>query len=216
MIESRERLLRFRYFFGLQARTLAQAKRIGRWAAENDEEFADIQACGHHFDLEACQLRDAQIPGQAQMAGMVVATAGLVCAALFSVVAFSVDRVLLKFNDSGAWFTLTSDRAVLLTGKGVITAQSCALGSDVHGFTQQEREAVCEAFKKPGMQEFVHESVVQQRAVLAPAAALFLCLALAVWRSLSAAAAARSMRARLRKRQPPSKGPTCGEVVEPA
>ena len=56
LIETRDRLTRFRFIFGLRARTLAQAKRVAKWSEVYDEELADIKTCGRFFNRETCSL----------------------------------------------------------------------------------------------------------------------------------------------------------------
>ncbi len=97
-------------------------------------------------------------------------------------------------------FSLSPDRAKTLTGRGILTLQSCAAGGDPGKFMKEERDVLCDALKKPGIDEFIRESVLQQRAVFWPAALLFLLLALTSWAEFRKGAAAREMRARLDRR----------------
>jgi len=107
-IESRERLMDFRYFFGVQARTLAQARRIGRWALEMDEDLDAVARCGDHFDREHCRLDRERIPNRAAMAFVVLAASVLALMSLTSVIAVSTPLALLQFNDSGTLFSRNS------------------------------------------------------------------------------------------------------------
>lgn len=200
-IESRERLMDFRYFFSLRARTLAQARRIGRWAEANDEDLQAVADCGSHFDLETCALRDERIPAPALVGAFSLSALLLFVVGLAALAASWTDQALLQFTESGTMFLLDRDRAATLVGNGRVTRKSCESGTAPVKFSVSERDALCDAISKPGIEAFIHDNVVQQRAVFGPAAGMMLLFALSAWSESRRGSAARAMQKRLRQRQ---------------
>jgi hypothetical protein len=201
MIEARDRLIRFRFFFGLPVRTLAQAKRLGRWACQQDEDLGAVAACGDLFDLEACRLREEALPARATQVGRVVLVASLTVLIVALLAATATDRALLQFRQSGIWFSLSADSAVALRGDARLEVAQCtnAVGASSQArFSESERVSLCKAFASDGTRAFVQATVMQQRFAFAPLAALAAIFCLSTWASLRKGVAGREMQRRLR------------------
>ena len=126
LIEARDRLIRFRFFFDLPVRTLAQAKRIGRWASQQDEDLSAVAACGNLFDLEACRLREEALPSRSTQVGRVLLVAAFAVVVAVLLLATATNRALLQFRQSGVWFSMSADSAVALRGDARLDAAQCA------------------------------------------------------------------------------------------
>ena len=204
LVESRDRLIRFRFIFGVRARTLAQAKRVGKWSEQNDEELSDIKACGELFDLEACELKEQDIPSSYALIAKAVCIAAMVLVVLATLLGTWPNKALLQFTDSRVWFWLSPTGATTFNGKPLLSSQACGNRPDqvpIHRLTTLEVQALCEAFRKPGNEAFVRETVSQQRLAFGWIGGTFSWLAFLTWASLRVGAAARAMRVRLRTRR---------------
>jgi hypothetical protein len=203
LIEARDRLIRFRFFFGLPVRTLAQAKRVGRWACQQDEDLSSVAACGNLFDLEACRLREDALPTRATQGGRAFFVAVFAVSVAALLVATATDRALLQFEHSGVWFSLSADSAVALRGDVRLDAAQC-VDSDpalkLTTFSDSERTSLCKAFGSASTAAFVKATVSQQRFAFAPLAASLTVFGLSAWTSLRRGVAGREMQRRLEKR----------------
>lgn len=198
LIEARNELTRFKYFFGISVRTAQRGIEIARWAKDNDEDPSDIRACGDLFDLEKPDLRD-RVPSSACAAGR---AAVALCASVAFTLPWSLSafgsQVLVEHKRTGELFWIAPEAAQSLWGRRVITASECESGATrgTWGDSQFQGE-ICQSLKDPETKKRLQPDIVLQRVMLlaitiAFAPALYF---LFVWGST--AFAARRMHARL-------------------
>lgn len=166
-IENRNRLVTFRFFSGLPVRTLPQAKRLIQWSTVNNEEIADIRACGDLFDLEACRLNVERIPGRFARFAMWLAALVLTVMVVLSAAGGLTDRALLQFKESKKWFLISEQSATPWAGSGVLTKKDCieATGTQpvTTSFASDEATVICKALRDADMPAFIKQTVAQQR-----------------------------------------------------
>lgn len=176
-IETRNRLVTFRFFAGVPVRTLAQAKRLIRWSTIHDEEIADIRACGDLFDREACRLVDDRIPGHMMQFLQWLITWALASAVIFASAGFLTERAALQFKESKKWFFLSELAATPLSGDGVVSVKSCdtphAKSTVTSSFSAEEIAIICKVLADPEHPTIVKQYVTQQRFLCAPFAVIF-------------------------------------------
>ncbi|MET0349604.1 MAG: DUF6216 family protein [Rhizobacter sp.] len=202
LVESRDRLLKFRFLFVTRVRTLAQARRLGRWSVAHDEDLADVNACGPLFDHEQCRIAEDKLPSPRRQLLRVVLVACAICAGMLFAAGFATDRALLQFRASKVVFTLAPDSAKALSSGARVTPANCTGAPQATGpFSADEMQSLCEAFAKPDTAAVVRDAVKQQRSILGPLALAALCMALTLLGALRAGDAARSMQRRLDRRR---------------
>lgn len=204
LIETRDRLTRFRFIFGLRARTLAQAKRVAKWSEVHDEELADIKACGRLFNLETCSVVKDEIPNDWVLFANVVFLALLAASALAMFGLMWPDKALLKFHESKTWIWMAPTSASHFNGMPLLAAESCngpivpaALGK----VGPDEAKALCDAFAKPSNKTFVQDTIEEQRRAFGGLALILSVFATMAWMSLRAGVSARTMLSRQQARQ---------------
>lgn len=203
LVEARDRLLKFRFLFVTRVRTLAQARRLGRWSVAHDEDLADVNACGPLFDHEQCRIAEDKLPPPGLQLVRTVLVACAIFALMLLAAGFATDRALLQFRTSKVWFLLGPDSARAMSDGTRVTAANCAAGTPaaLGPFRADELQSLCEAFAKPGTAELVRDTVTQQRFVFGPLALAALCGLGALFASLRAGEAARAMQRRLARRR---------------
>lgn len=203
LLQAREGLIKFRFFFGLPVRTLDQAKQVGAWAKANGEELGDVRACGNLFDLETCDLKRDAIPSMGMQVLKLVSMCLLVAIMASTALMAVRSAALLQFKASGTWFWLdgSSAQTVAPWRSGRIDRQACsataALASSQDGFSDSERTSLCGFFADPELDAFVQATVKRQRAMLAFILAYLMWPAVYLWNSVRRGAAARRMQQRL-------------------
>jgi len=203
LVEARDRLLKFRFLFVTRVRTLAQARRLGRWSVAHDEDLADVNACGPLFDHEQCRIAEDKLPSPGLQLVRTVLVACAIFALMLLLAGCATDRALLQFRASKVWFTLGPDTARALSGGTRVTAAHCTAGAPaaLGPFTADEMQSLCDAFARPGTAALVRDAVTQQRIVFGPLALVALCALVALLASLRAGEAARAMQRRLERRR---------------
>lgn len=181
-IESRNRLVTFRFFSGIPVRTLTHAKRLIHWSTVNDEEIADIRACGELFNREACRLEEHRIPGRAMQFLQWLVTWTLTSALLFALAGYFTESAVLQFKESKKWFFLSEQTAIPLSGEGGLSTKSCterqARASAASSFSVEEATIICKVLADPENPANVRQYVTQQRFLCAPFAFIFAYAAL--------------------------------------
>jgi hypothetical protein len=199
LIENRERLIKFRFFTGLQVRTLPQAMRLTSWAKKNDVEMAEVKACGHHFDLETFRVRK-RLPGDLELFGLALWAAACGVVLMAALAGSATDRAILKFNNSGTWFVLSTDAAVSWKGRTRITASDCHAQVGVGPlapFTAEEKSSICEALTGPTNSTFIDHAVHEQRIAFGGVAPAFAFFSFVAWGAFRRGAFARALKERL-------------------
>ena len=199
LIEARNELTRFRYFFGIRVRTAQRGVELARWAKDNDEEPSDIRACGRLFDLEKPDLRRDKVPSGACATGQAIVA---LCAMLTFTLPWSLSafgsHVLVEYKRTGEPFWISSEAAHSLWGFHVISANECVDGVTRGSWGDSRFQTeICESLKNPETKKRLQPEIALQRVTLlaitiAVAPALY---SLFVWSS--SAFAARRMNARL-------------------
>lgn len=168
-LETRLKLLKFRFYSGIPARTWAQAKKIIAWGIENDEELVSVAICGSIFDKETCTLKGNRKSWLWQMAGVMILVIALIAttAVLFAI--HSSDRALLKMNDSGTWISASTEKIKVIFSKETMAAQDCSSDNKKLAgrmlMTLPEISAVCAAFADKSFEKFIQNSVHEQREI---------------------------------------------------
>lgn len=200
-IETRNRLVTFRFIAGLPVRTLAQAKRLLRWSTVNDEELATVKACGDLFDLENCCLRDEQIPSRWQQVLLVLLAFIFGFAVALFALGSLTDRAVLQFKESKTWFLLSTKAAVSYPGNGRITQKACAdaTGKQMtsQAFTADEATIICKALGDVNIKDDIEQIVMQQRLAFGLVGVFLAYCASTCWATFRRSYFARSMKQRL-------------------
>ena len=110
LIQQRDDLVKFRFVFGIRARTLLQAQRIREWSTKHNEDLADIRACARYFDIEECELaKTPALPSVRTRSITALCAALLLPPLLLAIACFAVDRALVQLKISGVYLTLSTD-----------------------------------------------------------------------------------------------------------
>jgi len=207
-IETRNRLMKFRFFSGINFRTLAQAKRLSKWATENDEEVSDVRACGGYFNRELCQLNEKEVPGRSVQLGMLIGLCILLALLMFSSAGMATNRAIYKMKDSGVWFLFSDKEVTKLFGdRHRIDLDDCAKSTDVAAdaartpYTPIEYKAICKALSDPHVAAGIRETVGQQRVAFGTVSAVLLAAALSMYLTFRQMVAAFDMMLRLSRRR---------------
>lgn len=200
LLRERSQLTMIRFFTGLPVRTLRQGKALTKWARRNDEDLADVKACGNLFDLEACELRMERLPSPVQQLGRLAVMTVFSLGLAISLLGVSTERALLKLKSGENWFLLSQEVAVHWLGQARITRAQCT--SQINQltdspFTQDERTGICAAFEQSQTPELIASVVKQQRYTFAVISVLLAALALASMRAIRQGAFATAMARRL-------------------
>lgn len=208
-IETRNRLVTFRFISGLPVRTLAQAKRLLRWSKANEEELATIKACGNLFDLENCCLREGQILSQWQQVLLVLFACVFGFAVAFFALGSLTDRAVLQFKESKTWFLLSTEAAVSFPETGRITKKACAdsIGNPMASqpFSAVEATIICKALSDINIKNDIEQIVMQQRFAFGIVCVFLVFCAWTCWATFRCSYFASGIKQRLSKQLPTSK-----------
>lgn len=199
LVQQRDDLVRFRFVFGIRARTVMQAERSGQWAKEHNEDLADIATCSTLFDLEKCDLIDSQLfPTELMQRIEVMLALTCLFGAALALVCVASDRALVELKVSHVYLTLSGNDARTLDGTEQFTVATCgSITSKKAGeITPAERTAVCNLLGTPIMRDDVRRMVHDQRWLFAPLLATLMCLAWYLRKAIRAGVTASSMHAR--------------------
>lgn len=200
-LDTRQKLLKFRFVTGIPARTWDKAKDIIAWGEDNGEELGDIAACGAHFDKERCELKGKRRGLLWQMAGWLLLQVLFVVllTALFAL--HRIDRAVLSMKTSGTWIAASADQVKRISGNEAVTAQDCKPDAGRVAarlsVTPDEAKAICNAFSDRKFPKFIEDNVAEQRGLAARGASFFLFLAALGLLGIRHAGAAIDMRQRL-------------------
>lgn len=206
-IRDRDDLVQFRHFLGLQARTVAQAAAIAKWARDNNEEPHDIYECGELFDLEACELKKDKVPGTGRrfFQGALWVGAFLYVTSPWIYLAPRGGEALVPVDKTlSTWVWLSETRARSFSGREVLTAESCPYGVKAHVPQWPEAQAMvglCDAFLDPAIKPLLQRITEMTRFILFTFTAPVLLLLWNIFRWVRAGAAGSRMLQRLDKRR---------------
>jgi len=103
----------FRFFSGVRAESLSQAKKVKAWANANNIPLSKIARCGRYFDLTALRIREDKLPSCPRRisawAGVIVPFLAGVVILFWSAV---IQTVYFSFTADGNWFGMTKESAV--------------------------------------------------------------------------------------------------------
>jgi hypothetical protein len=194
MLDTRHKLLKFRFHTGLAARTWLKAKELMSWAARHDEELADVKTCGHWFDLEATRLKE-QVPAAWGLFWRVLTLTLAAWLAMLLLSLTASNRAFLQMRESGTFFSLSIESANGVFRGQRITVADCTADEGMVAqklsVTLREAKSVCDALRDaPATRTLVGNAVTEQRLVfgfLSGLVALFTVMALLAVRRLVAA-----------------------------
>lgn len=195
VISEKTSLMRFRFAFGIQAQSHAQALEVIRWAKKQQVDMTQLAACGDYFDLKAMALKPILPSSRRQRALSFfhVVPFGLAFAAF---IGLGTPEALVSLKETGKWFWLTENTARVLTplGSTSLRRDDCprAKGTPPSStnFTSREIEIVCDAFASDDQQakdkgkdiaSFVRDAVYSQRVIMGALFAFAVGLGLVVF-----------------------------------
>lgn len=168
ILDEQHALMQFRFTTGIQARTLEQVRGVRSWSRANNEGIDEIAACGSNFDCGRPGLKAGlKLPGPAAHVLYVLITSVVATAAVLGAAATLIDQPILRFNESGTWFTVNATRAKpLFGGTGFLLKDCAAQGTrtdDKLGFNIVEVKDICSGMSSTATREFLADSVIGQR-----------------------------------------------------
>lgn len=200
LINVYEDLIRFRFLFGLPARTLDHAKALRDWASRHGEGLEQIKACGNYFDLESCALILKKVPGRGLQVLMLILIAALTFGFILGIAGSATDKAVLQFKQSGTWFLLSPTAARRFNGQQW-SDSLCNSGITPKDapFSVAERAELCKAFGTRATASYVRETVLQQRWSFGVLTAMLIFFLINLLSTFRQAVAASDMHERLRK-----------------
>ena len=195
VVADRTSLMRFRFTFGIQADSLAHARRVIQWAKQTEVDMTQIAGCGYFFDLETMDLRP-NLPSPKKEKVLAALYIGPITLALAALIGMGTPEALVTFKETGRWFWLTKDsaRVLLPTDATPLQRNDCANAKTPPrpstGFSPREIEIVCTVFEADGQQAkdqeknvatFVRDAVYSQRVVAGALLALAVGMGLMIF-----------------------------------
>lgn len=215
--QQRAALMHFRWVSNIPVRTLREARSLVAWCQTNDEEVADVRACGDYFDRSKPGLRVAAkgvtraearaqkrriLPGAAVQITLVLAAFALCLGLVWTAVYGSISGVIVSVKGgSGIQLVLYPDHFSPLQQLSVsISTAQCqdanALARSLRLPLSEVRTA-CGWLVNPDRATYVAKGVAGQRLALAFLGLGLAWLAYALLAWLRAIFAAQNMRQRL-------------------
>jgi Family of unknown function (DUF6216) len=181
-INEQNSLMSFRFFSGVNVKTLENARHLIRWTKQHDVEMRTVSWCGEYFDPDLRQVLIKKLPSAGLQKAQVVLIAMAVVFTFLTAVGACMDRAILKFKESDRLFLMSSDRADPLWPLKAESFQlsNCSSTDKASAtrttFTEKEIQILCAAFNKdaPG---FLNATVKEQRISFIQIAFIMFCAA---------------------------------------
>jgi hypothetical protein len=197
--EQQNTIHQFRFVTGIKARTIDNVNGLISWARTNNENITDIAACGDHFNIESPGLRKK--PHRRGIIATFVIVLMLSTVVIGSAGGVALQRVILRMNQSGVWFTLDEAYAKPIGDAPGVRLQSC--NSDTvsipnnSGFSGDDLQKICKAFANGSAKDYVRVTVHSQQILFGIIVIFSGYLSFITWGSLMQAVRAREMWKRL-------------------
>ncbi len=205
---TRDELNQFRFVIG-KARTTAQMHSLIRWSADNNEDIADVSACGPYFDRERPGLKPAhERPTTIHLIGMTLGWSIALLLLLTSGVFANLPGVLLSVTATDTLLLVDpqSTKAVFHPKAKRLSIHECTVGSNralsENGFSQDDRDVICALYKDPALPAFITENLLVQRWYFGLFGVMFGIICLWLSKRFNQAKAAFAMASRLDRPRP--------------
>lgn len=104
-------LITFRMAFGIQSRTLRDAKKVANFAESKNISLNLIGKAGAAFDLNTCSINKKKVPKRISCVLLFIPLIILIFAAFMSGVFATSNRLVGQLNETGTWILLSENEA---------------------------------------------------------------------------------------------------------
>ncbi|WP_228762855.1 DUF6216 family protein [Xylella fastidiosa] len=104
-------LITFRMAFGIQSRTLRDAKKVANFAESKNISLNLIGKAGEAFDLNTCSINKKKVPKRISCVLLFILSMILIFAAFMSGLFATSNRLLGQLNETGTWILLSENEA---------------------------------------------------------------------------------------------------------
>lgn len=192
-VQNQTSLMYFRFFAGVQVRTLNGARELIRWTEECKVEMRTVRRCGAYFDLDLRLIKVAALPSALMQRIKLVAAIVMFLMAMMCCLGMTANSSLLQFKKSKQWFLLNSEGVRRFWFDDAIRESDCTMQPSVNaqrtGFRETDVELLCQMLLQRDATNFIEKTLFEQRGALIVFLISFLGMA---WVPFSAFVSART------------------------
>ncbi|ALQ98166.2 hypothetical protein ADT28_08790 [Xylella fastidiosa] len=168
-------LITFRMAFGIQCRTLRDAKKVANFAESKNISLNLIGKAGAAFDLNTCSINKKKVPKRISCVLLFILSMILIFAAFMSGVFATSNRLLGQLNETGTWILLSENEARIgssffnLFGRNeTINIQNCNAKEIVteKRLNNRDHQIICGIWNSASIKKSLQKSINGQQKAL--------------------------------------------------
>lgn len=168
-------LITFRMAFGIQSRTLRDAKKVANFAESKNISLNLIGKAGAAFDLNTCSINKKKVPKRISCVLLFIPLIILIFAAFMSGVFATSNRLVGQLNETGTWILLSENEAKIgssffnLFGKNeTINIQNCNAKEIVteKRLNNRDHQIICGIWNSASIKKSLQKSINEQQKAL--------------------------------------------------